>query len=122
MSKDSLAGRLVPIVSAMCPFGDQLTARSCCSIASEISSTLYLQTPSLRIGLWVYLWLFETSVSVRYWCRFSHLSREARREILDRCRFPFWGLFRRLVSTLISLNAFDYLNIQAAADASKQAK
>jgi hypothetical protein len=122
MSRDSLANRLVPIVSAVCPFADQLSARSCDLIAGEVSHTLYLQSRSVRTGLLIYLWLFEISAGVRHRSRFSHLSREVRRETFDTCRFPFWSLFRRLVSTLISLNAFDYLNVQDAADAFKRPK
>lgn len=122
MSRDSLAHRLIPIVSAVCPFADQLTARSCGLIAGEVSNTLHLQSPFIRIGLGIYLLIFEITVSVRHRSRFSHLSREVRRENFNACRFPFWGLVRRLVNTLISLNAFDYLNVQDAADAFKRPK
>ncbi len=121
MLRDSLVDRLIPIVSAVSPFADQLSARSCDLIAGEISNTLDLQSRSVRIGLWIYLSQFEFSVSVRHRSRFSHLSREVRRETFDGCRFPCWGLFKRLVSTLISLNAFDHLNIRDAADAFKRA-
>ena len=120
MSRDSLAHRLIPIVSAVCPFADQLTALSCSLIAGEVSHTLHLQSRLVRTGLWIYLSVFEIGVGVRHGSRFSNLSREVRRETFDAFRFPFWGLFRRLVGTLIFLNAFDYLNIRDAADAFKR--
>jgi hypothetical protein len=106
----------------MCPFADQLTAVSCRSIVAEISNTLCLQPLPIRLGFWIYLCAFETSMGLRHCTRFSHLSRQKRIEILEGSRFPAWGLVCKALGTLVSLNAFDYVNIQDAADASKRAK
>jgi hypothetical protein len=121
MDKDRLARRLIPFVYALCPYSERLAPQSVCSIAREVAAILCLQSRPISFGVLVYLWIFSVVVGVKCQSDSSTLDRMTCTHALEHSRFPIWGLFRKMLSTLIALNAFDYMYLHDPSDERKSA-
>jgi hypothetical protein len=117
MEKDRLSRQLLPIVPALCPFADRLTAASARAIADEVAATLALQPIYIRAGLRAFLWALDGASWLRRGKSLAGLTSDERAQFLARGPLPLWGLVRKLLGTLIALSAFDYLAWQKESDA-----
>jgi hypothetical protein len=112
MEKNRLSRLIEPLLVALCPMADRLDAKASSAIAREVAATLALQPWVIRAGLVAYLQLVEWATLPQYGKGLSRMRPAARADVVARLRFPLWSLVRKLLTTLISLNAFDHLSWQ----------